>query len=140
MVREDNPARVGESRRFEYDGRHESLRRYGESRGHHRGLRAGHAHTGVVWELERTAISLRRIPGWANRYTREARRWPGELHLLASAANESGSTQGIGDRAQGEETRDGEAVVLADHSTEGRSSGKAAKVGNLSLRDPLKGR
>jgi hypothetical protein len=64
----------------------------------------------------------------------------GELHLPESDANESGSTQGTGDRAKGEENRDGEAVVLADHSTEGRGSGKAGKVGNLRLRDPLKGR
>ncbi len=64
----------------------------------------------------------------------------GELPLPESVANESGSTQGIGDRAKGEENRDGEAVVLADHSTEGRSCWKAEKVGNLRLRDPLKGR
>ncbi len=36
----------------------ESRRRKGESRGHHRGPRAGHVRTGVAWELERTVISL----------------------------------------------------------------------------------
>ncbi len=39
-----------------------------------------------------------------------------------------------------EENRDGEAVVLADHSTDGRGSWTAAKVGNRDPRDPLKGR
>ena len=50
-----------------------------------------------------------------------------------------GETQGTGERAECEVNRDGEAVVLADHSTEGLRK-KAEKVGNRDPRDPLKGR
>ncbi len=53
----------------------------------------------------------------------------GDLLLPESDTNESGRTQGIGDRAQREENRDGEAVVLADHSTDGRAVGRPRRWG-----------
>ena len=64
----------------------------------------------------------------------------GDLLLPESNTNESGRAQGIRDRAKGEVNGDGEAVVLADHSTDGRSSWKAGIVENRDPRDPLKGR
>ena len=121
------------------DGRQQFWRRYGESRGHHRGLRVGHVHTGVAWELERTVISLRRAPG-RQAGIQEGQAQTGDLLLPESDTNESRRAQGIGNRAECEENRDGEAVVLADHSTDGCKTGKAGKVGNQDPRDPLEGR
>jgi hypothetical protein len=43
----------GKRRRGAVTGRQQSWRRYGEYTGHHRGLRAGHASTGVTRELGR---------------------------------------------------------------------------------------
>ena len=54
----------------------------------------------------------------------------GDLLLPESNTNESGRAQGIRDRAKGEVNGDGDAVVLADHSTDGRSSWKAGIVEN----------
>ena len=58
VVHEDKRVYACESRRCVPAGRLWSWKRQGERIGHHRGLRVGHAYTGVVWELERTAISL----------------------------------------------------------------------------------
>jgi len=96
---------------------------------HHRRLRAGHVHTGVARELERTANS-----SWESNRTSTANRFnkrPGVCrysHSLHASdrrtRTETGACGGIGKRVTSEATREGEAVVLADHSTEGRASGR----------------
>ncbi len=52
-----------ESRRFAAPGRQQSRSRYAKDEGHHRGLRAGHALTGVTRELERAICLLVTIAG-----------------------------------------------------------------------------
>ncbi len=54
--------------------------RYGESGGHHRGLRAEHVPTGVTWELGRANCLLAREPE-AEVYRRNKR--PGAVGVLA---------------------------------------------------------
>jgi len=54
----------GESRRFSFDGRQQSRMRYGECPGHRRGLRPGHAFTGVSRELGRAVC----LPAEKGRY------------------------------------------------------------------------
>jgi hypothetical protein len=94
VVREDNRVQARESRRFAGAGRPWSLMRQGERRGHHRDLRAGHVHTGVAWELERTVISLWREPVRHAGTKNGARRRRG--HLRTRAANPKGDTNPSG--------------------------------------------
>lgn len=125
VVHEDNRARARESRRFQGTGRLWFLARHGERRGHHRDRRAGHVDTGVAWELERTVISLWRVP------VRHAgdRTGPGAARVVVCTraatprgkTNRSKRAQGIGTRARREATRDGETVVSAEHRTDGRA-------------------
>ena len=58
----------------------------------------------------------------------------GELLPLESGANESRRTQGIGNRAKCEVNRDGDAVVLADHSTDGQEVGRLGRWGTETQR------
>ena len=51
-------------------GRQQSWVRYGECAGHHRGLRAGHASTGVTRELGRAICLLAYNPGLGDRVTK----------------------------------------------------------------------
>ena len=60
----------GESRRFASAGRQQSWTRYGECRGHHRGLRAGHAAIGGTRELGRATCLLDNMPGVGDRVTK----------------------------------------------------------------------
>ncbi len=43
-------------------GRQQSPERYGERKGHHRDLRAGHAHKGITRELERARCFHAELP------------------------------------------------------------------------------
>ncbi len=88
--------------------------------GHHRGLRAGHACQGVTRELERAAcfLAVNR-----NRGPETQRPWrcavASTTQRAGNGTRNKGSRQGIGKRAKSEATRDGQAEVLAEHSTDG---------------------
>ena len=58
VVRKDNPALSGESRRHSAVGRQQSHTRNGKCVRHHRDLRSGHVSTGVIGELERSGRIL----------------------------------------------------------------------------------
>ena len=62
--------RVVVSRRCARTGRQQSWMRFGEYRGHHRGLRAGHVFTGGTRELGRATCLLDAIPGGGDRVTK----------------------------------------------------------------------
>ena len=56
VVQRDSPGEsLGESRRRRHGGRQQSRMHYDECAGHHRGLRAGHAPTGVARKLGRAS-------------------------------------------------------------------------------------
>jgi hypothetical protein len=104
-------------------------------------MRAGHVPKGVVRELERTASSLWWKTGNGKPVYKSGQASDGRHRAHRRA--ERNTNQRVHARYRGssesEENREGEAVVLADHSTDGRKS-KAGKVGNRDPRDPLEGR
>ncbi len=107
VVRKDNPVvlrgkpTVWLSRKV-----FESRRRQGESRGHHRSPRAGNVHTGVVWELERTANSLWWNTGNGKPEYKSSQASDGRhrARRRAERNTKNGCTQGIGDRAKAKRT------------------------------------
>jgi hypothetical protein len=115
---EDIPQR-GESRRFASAGRQQSWTRYGECRGHHRGLRAGHAAIGVTRELGRATCLLEHIPGVGDRVTKG----PGVVGGFHSTMSPlgtpqtHGSRQGIGKASDKRSPRKGQRAVVAAQST-----------------------
>ncbi len=83
----------------------------------------GHVFTGLVWELERTVISLLNETGQrvAGQQMNLALTKQFSVRLMSRKGHEQiENRQGIGKRAESEATREGKTVVLADHSTEGR--------------------
>ncbi len=98
-------------------------------RGHHRGLRPGHASTGETWELGRSDALLEPRAGtWETglKISQAQRRKPS-----ASAESESKGGSEVPDgEATNRSLRDGVSEVLVDHSTDGR-----AKVRTLPVRE-----
>ena len=98
-------------------------------RGNHRGLRTRHVSTGRTWELGRSDTLLNESRSKGNRVINV----PGlaDWRPLAPARSEE---RGGGEVPEGEairrSPRDGVLEVLADHSTDGRSTGR-----NLAVRE-----
>ena len=109
----------GESRRCASAGRQQSWTRYGECRGHHRGLRAGHAATGGTRERGRATCLLDHRPGVGDRVTKG----PGVVGGFHSTMSPlgtpqtHGSRQGIGKASDKRSPRKGQRAVVAAHST-----------------------
>ena len=118
--------RGAESRRIASTGRQQTVQRYGELGGPRRGLRTGHAHTGVTRELGRASCLLHSIAGrpgvpadqepWRRRGARDslrrrARRFGG--------GNTNRTDTGVGTGRERGANRPGWAeAVLANHSTD----------------------
>jgi hypothetical protein len=124
----------GESRRWARTGRQPSGAREGACRGHHRGLRAGHACTGGTRERGR-ATSLRdSIPGLGDRATTG----PGVVGGFHPSMSPSGTP-----RTQEAGTGSGSERERSDPRGVGRQSEHSivpTKVGNHGPRDPREGR
>src|SRR5712691_12912400 len=125
----------GERRRFPVAGRQQSWAPYGECRGHHRGLRAGHACRGVTWELGRTTCLLATCPERGTGRPK-ALAWPGGFHQVASPC---GTPRTPRQHARYREASD----ERSNPRRAGRESERSivpAKVGNRGPRDPREGR
>jgi hypothetical protein len=140
-----NPGNRIESRRDPVSGRQQSCSRPGERRGHHRGLRAGHAFRGVVRELGRAS----RLLGSHRRNTGDRRqqhpgvcRWMRTVNEPTSAragrnTKPSASTQGTGREPKANRPGRTKAVV-ATRSTAGPGTARRLdrKRGELRPKGP----
>ncbi len=94
---------------------------------HHRDLRAGHVFKRVAWELERTVISLLKETGLRCAGLQISLALV-EVFPMRSMSRQEHKRK----RKQArywEATRDGETVVLAEHSTDGRVVGRPRRWG-----------
>jgi hypothetical protein len=109
--------------------------RVGECRGHHRGLRAGQACTGVTWERGSTPWLLATFPERGTGRPK-ALAWPGGFHQVASPG---GTPRTPRKHARYREASD----ERSNPRRAGRESSRRlgpAKVGNRGPRDPREGR
>ena len=134
-----------ESRRDPVFGRQQSYPRQGERRGHHRGLRAGHAFKGVIRELGRTS----RLLGSHRRNTGDRRNQHPGVDRGMRTVNEptsaragrntkhSASTQGTGREPKANQPG-GTKVVVATRSTAGSGVARSLdrKRGELRPKGP----
>ena len=128
-----------ESRQSQETGRQQSLTRYGQCRGHHRGQRPGHAFTGVAWELGRAICLLVQItvrkPSTNFQAHKERKPRPLCEPFIQGTRKVDGYTRYQVRKAKSEQSWDRLMAVLVDHSTDGHLVSE--KVGNQGPRDPL---